>query len=352
MNLRFFFKIGGAKETVASAFLATLLESDAAFRQRFLDLLASHDKSGRLASLASSTLWNVSTEVETGAGPVDIELRTENSDCQILIENKVFPGSLQHGQLRMYYQALANRDPTGRTQIGAVFLGPGTSVGEHEVELVRELMRNRIADFAARIGWLELAEIVSALPTTDATVLFAKSGFDEVTRVIADGGKTRWPLIGDRKRAFDLATIVRDNLLRTFPQIQLGYPWPASDNYTLWTQRSNVTMWLMLRFEVEDKPPFEVRLEKNGLVQLSLTGQLKLSAAGRRLAPVRSQWEEKTRGKVLAVAELGPLSLSASGWATIERVYAGTQEEVVAQVTDMGRALIAEVLTYGAWVAS
>src|SRR5437867_4593429 len=84
MDLRFFFKIGGAQETLASAFLATLLQQDVRFRQSFLEFL-DHDGSRQLATLAAAP-WDVSTEQPTGAGPVDIELRTHDRASIIVIE--------------------------------------------------------------------------------------------------------------------------------------------------------------------------------------------------------------------------------------------------------------------------
>jgi hypothetical protein len=96
MDLRFFFKIG-VKEELASAFLATLLESDAEFRRDFLALLAVHGTSGRLHSLASAS-WHIHTEKPIESGRVDIELQTDDASSVILIENKVFSGSLQPGQ--------------------------------------------------------------------------------------------------------------------------------------------------------------------------------------------------------------------------------------------------------------
>src|SRR5437867_11778244 len=86
MDLRFFFKIGGAQETLASAFLATLLFQDVWFRQCFLEFLADHDGSRQLATLASAS-WVVSTEQPTEAGPVDIVLRSLDCVCIIAIDN-------------------------------------------------------------------------------------------------------------------------------------------------------------------------------------------------------------------------------------------------------------------------
>jgi len=346
MDLRFFFKIG-VKEELASAFLATLLESDAAFRQDFLALLALQDRSGRLHALTAAS-WQICTENPIESGRVDIELQTEDASSVILIENKVFSGSLQQGQLLKYYEALADKDPSKRTQIGAVLLGPGDAVGTFEVERVEHsrLARGRTADFAVRVGWLDLQDLANAVPATEVTAMFAKSGFREIVQIIKEGDKIKWPPVGDRGRVWELAKKVRDNLQHAFPLIQLGHPWPERDSYTLWTQHSNVTMWLLLKFQADAKHPFEVHLEKAGRPELTLIGQLKLSAAGRRLTSVRSRWEEKTRDRVLAVSGLEPLRLSASGWATTEPAITGTEQEVVDRATEMGRALIAEVLTY------
>jgi hypothetical protein len=176
--------------------------------------------------------------------------------------------------------------------------------------------------------------------------MFAKSGFREIVHIIEEGAKIKWPPVGDRGRVLKLAKKMRDDLQQAFPHIQLGQPWPESDSYTLWTQHSNVTMWLQLKFQVDDKDPFEVQLERDGRPELTLIGQLKLSAAGRRLTPARSRWEERTRDGVLALPGLEPLRLSASGWATTEQVIAGTEQEVVDRATEMGGALIAEALTY------
>src|SRR5437667_11894084 len=104
MDLRFFFKIGGAKETFASAFLATRLQQDVRYRQSFLEFL-DHDGSHQLATLASAP-WEISTEQETGAGLVDIKLSTPDRASIIVIESKVLASSVQPGQLLKYYEAL------------------------------------------------------------------------------------------------------------------------------------------------------------------------------------------------------------------------------------------------------
>src|SRR5213593_368678 len=168
MDLRFFFKIGGAQETLASAFLATLLQQDVRFRRSFLEFL-DHDGSRQLATLASAP-WDVSTEQPTDAGPVDIELRTHDRASIIVIENKVLASSVQPRQLLRYYEALAFQKPPWK-QIGAIYLAPGDQVGDNEVDLVKKshTMRSRPADFAARVGWQELDELASTLPAGAGT---------------------------------------------------------------------------------------------------------------------------------------------------------------------------------------
>src|SRR5213593_2692469 len=195
MDLRFFFKIGGAQETLASAFLATLLQQDVRFRRSFLEFL-DHDGSRQLATLASAP-WDVSTEQPTEAGPVDIELRTHDRASIIVIENKVLASSVQPGQLLRYYKALASQKQPWK-QIGAIYLAPGDQVGDNEVHLVSHRMRSRPADFAARVGWQELDELASTLLAGDGTTPFVTSGFREIASLIEEGSKTKWPPVGNR----------------------------------------------------------------------------------------------------------------------------------------------------------
>jgi len=341
MDLRFFFKIGGAQETLASAFLATLLQQDVRFRQSFLEFL-DHDGSRQLATLASAP-WDVSTEQPTDAGPVDIELRTHDRASIIVIENKVLASSVQPRQLLRYYEALASQKPPWK-QIGAIYLAPGDQVGDNEVDLVKKshTMRSRPADFAARVGWQELDELASTLLAGDGTTPFVTSGFREIASLIEEGSKTKWPPVGNRRIVLGAATRIREELGRVFPQVQLGHPWPARDRYTLWTHHTNVTLWLLLRFDADDKEPYFAYLERDGQVHLSVIGQLKLSAAGRRHATAQSWWKDMIRGGSLVVCGLGQLRVQASGWATIEQKVTGTIDDVVAEATRIGRVLLAE----------
>jgi hypothetical protein len=190
-----------------------------------LATLVDHDESGRLRPLAAGA-WTVSTEENTGAGPVDITVRAEDGSSLIAIEAKVLAASLQGGQLHRYYEALVQQDPAARTRIGVVLLGPGDAVGEHEIARVQELplMRNRTADFAVRIGWRDLEDLALAGPPGTAMSTFVESGFREINRLIDDGAKIKWPRGGGRLLVFTLAKRVREALQDVFPQVQVGHP--------------------------------------------------------------------------------------------------------------------------------
>jgi hypothetical protein len=80
-------------------------------------------------------------------------------------------------------------------------------------------------------------------------------------------------------------------------------------------------MWLLLRFTVGDNEQPDVH--RGGHLRLSVIGQLKLSAVGRQLTPVRSRWVDRTRTDTLDVAGFGRLPVKARGWATHEQVVTG-----------------------------
>lgn len=119
MNLHLFFEGMQAREEVASAFFASLLEQQPEVRNELFDILADSDGVGENpAEPFKVRSWRVRVEVDG----VDVRLDTKDEGAAwvILIENKLQSGSMQVGQLRRYYASQIERDK--EAHVVAVYL--------------------------------------------------------------------------------------------------------------------------------------------------------------------------------------------------------------------------------------
>jgi PD-(D/E)XK nuclease superfamily protein len=287
MNLHFFFEGKVAREEVASAFLATILEQRADIRGAFFDTLVDCIGS-ELAESFRSKSWTVQVEEHQ----IDIRLESKIGDWVILLENKLQAGSMQQGQLPRYYYEQITREPA--TRVVAVYLAPGAGMGGSEVAAVKFSDRfRRDLDFAARVSWDTLTEFLRGLSTADGEGQFIGSGIDSITEAIERAATEKFPNEGGREQVHAIACEVRAGLQQRFPGVRLGAPWPAKDRFTLASHGTNLTLWLRLVFETKpDLPHVPVNLFEGDKMHLTAQSMLKLSGAASRIPELKVRWRE------------------------------------------------------------
>jgi hypothetical protein len=337
MDLALFFKREGA----ASALVGTLLKEVPEFRKQFFETFAEDLEPNLVQSLKGKD-WDVDVEVHQ----VDIRLVARDGSTILIIENKIRAGAVQANQMVNYYEREL-RDASGK-RIGLVYLAPGPSMGEREVERVREAIQKKgpqRGDFAVRVSWDDVKAIGDKLyPGSEAgdwQSRFIAEGFILIKKVIDASPDEKWPAVGDRKLVKDMAAEVTGRLSDAFPKIQLGKPWPLKHVYTVWTQKTNVTMWLGLVFNPSAEYPYQPdawRVERG--FKLKLTGALKLAGVARRQLELRKQWEEETATGKLRVPVFENLTRQASGWMRSEQEVVGTTQEIVDVATKAGSGLL------------
>jgi hypothetical protein len=160
-------------------------------------------------------------------------------------------------------------------------------------------------------------------------------------KVIEEAPTPKWTPGAERQLVLNMAGQLQDQLKRSFPEIRIGSPWPGKDGYVLATHKTNVTMWLSLRFTPDEQPPYEPKgwRTESGFT-LMLVGELKLSGAGRRQAPLREQWDQMTEGKKLCVPVFDAMTKGSNGWMRAEREILGTAEEIVTLAAEAGSGLL------------
>lgn len=339
MDLALFFKREGA----ASALVGTMLKESPEFRDLFFDAL--EDLEPSLVQSLKRKEWNVDVEVHQQ----DIRLVARDGPTVLIIENKIRAGAVQRNQMVKYYQReLTEPGLAPEKRIGLVYLAPGPSIGDREVERVRNAIKDKDRqrlDFAARVSWDEVKEagdkIYHGSEAGDWQSHFIAEGLALVKNVIDTSPDEVWKAVGDRRIVKSMAIDVTEGLMRKFPKFQFGKPWPRKDGYNLWTQKTNVTMWLGLRFKPKAEAPYQPDdWNVKGGFKVKLVGALKLSAAGRRQPQLRERWEQKIKAGKLPVRDFQELETRASGWMTAEREIVGTKEDIVRIATEAGSGLM------------
>jgi hypothetical protein len=169
VDIHFFFANG--VETAASAFLATLLEQEAAFRGALLRRV--------LPDLELTEVDDLTVTVEhpLGAGRVDVFL--ECPTAVVLIENKTQAGSKTDGQLCRYYEACNPRRE--RRRVVAVYLAPrGATAASALAETDKAIEEaGRVGrDVAKSLTWDEVNTVISQTTLNEPS--FARDGIRTV----------------------------------------------------------------------------------------------------------------------------------------------------------------------------
>lgn len=341
MNLHMFFEGKVAREEVASAFLATILEQRADIRGAFFDTLVDCIGS-ELAESFRSKSWTVRVEEHQ----VDVRLDSKSGDWVILLENKLQAGSMQPGRLPRYYHEQITREPASR--VVAVYLAPGAGMGGAEVGAVKDSDRfRRDQDFAARVSWDTLTDVLRGLSTSDGEGQFISSGIDSITEAIEKGETEKFPNEGGRERVHQIACDVRAGLQQRFPSIRLSAPWPAKNKFTLFSHGTNLTFWFRLVFETKPDPPYSpVNLFEGDNMHLTAESMLKLSGAASRTRELKLRWRELISTRTVDVPGVGPHHLQDRGWLVFERRLAVHPGGITAELTNLGDSVLRFVDTF------
>ena len=329
LRLAHFFEGTLRKEEVASGFLAMILEGIPRFRKHLFQLVVPNE-----GTSLNERQWFVKVEEAC------VDVRMDAGDTVVLIENKISPGAKQQGQLLRYYSEEKKRN--SEAQVIAIYLAP-REIGKDEIQRVKESPEFKASrnDIVKHVSWEDLGEYVSL--EDDPLDVFAENSLHEVLRVIKEANTEKYPPIGDSgviraivDRAFSLLTDRTTVPLRR---------WSGREIEQIFTAGTNVTMWLDAVFETEGEPPFvPIRVrDGNGLIQITIRSQFKLSAKGKRLPPLAQWWEQQLPGKVFDVAGVVPHVLEENGWFVHQRLVAATEESIATALAETGDAVLRKV---------
>lgn len=329
MHLKHFFRGFLKKEEVASAFLATLLENDLAFREAFFKELfpdAALDLAG--------SRWTVQVETDW------VDIRLDSDAAVVLIENKVKAGAYKSGQLLRYYESELVRTPDDKP-ILVVFVAP-EGVGTRETERLAALDTFRENDAAASVSWQKLSAISNSLQQPEARRWFVESGFSEIERIIEQDSRPTYPREGTRAVLADVADeAIRK--LRSLSQVQLSR-WRGRDFEQICTNKTNVTLWLDLAFDTEGEPPYRPLNVRDGdRLRVFLRTQFKLSGVGQKEPRLRAWWSQKAAVSVFEIPGLGEHHLTQQGWFERSAETVLPPHNLADAMAQAGRAVLGEL---------
>lgn len=169
---------------------------------------------------------------------------------------------------------------------------------------------------------------------------FIHSLVKEISKAIKDAASVKYENVGGRELIHEVASTIRDSLQRGVPGLEMGI-WPKPDMFTLCPHRTVVTLWFILHFKAEGKPPYTPvdLLDDKGRMCLTVWSMLKLSSKGMRDPKLKSRWLELTKAQKLDVPGVGTHELEGR-WFTFERQICEPPEQVSTTLTKMGATLL------------
>jgi len=275
LKLDLFFKGMQNKETTASAWLATLLREDKAFRSAFFNGLQLDPP------LDAEDPWEARIETPLGSGFCDVTL--ESATTYILIENKMSSAAVTPGQFLAYYRG-AIADPTREPKrIIGVYVGPSGDTGSGEVATV--------AASARPDGW------------------FAQAGLEAILAHIAKLRVGR-PFAQQRQELLALLRRVAERTAREGASRGWGGDvrfehWGSRGQEALYTPRQAVTTWLILSYpETEHYEIGEIFVDGTVNVRASVSFNPS-TKIGLRDAALMARWTPMIDRRSVAVRGLG-----------------------------------------------
>lgn len=333
MDLTFFFSGKMSREEVTSAFLATLLRHHEGFRCWFLRLLHLDHLSG-----IAQDQWEVKIEKDG----IDVWMAVEGGPV-VIIENKLFQGAVQAHQLQHYFEKEVGLNCD--RPVVAVYLAPGNSVGNLEVERVSDSkMFRQGCDRALRLSWDEVLRFVPA--TDDANFVLIASGLTSVRAEIESGLKDKYPLEGTRTAIHELMKMARECLAVEVPSVSLR-PWRGRAFQRLFTKGEKITVCLTLRFATEQTEPYAPIdvLQPDGSLSVTLWTEIKLSTLGRKDHALRSRWKTLLRDQKIEVPGVGRHDLAGTWFRHSEQLH-GSVVTLASRVAEAGKAVFNQVSQY------
>ncbi len=300
-SLTHFFSGAQSKEETASAYLATLLDSDPEFRVRFLDLADVEPR------LDGSLEWAVRVEdsrVNTGTVDVTLEWPRGDPTTFVMVENKVSASAKTDGQFRKYYRGAVAAWP-GRRIIG-LYLSPSTGLAVSEIGQVRATEEYLArgggrpnADEVFAIDWEnDVAPIIRGLPS--AADWFVASGIDEVLSAIKHP-----PLPPDEqrdaiRRIVDAAVSDLDSAAPGDPFV----PWRSKGQEAIYKPGGMLTIWVTVVFPVDEGSRLLHDVVVDDVVRVRLITHFGLRDAADKPPEVVRAWRALLREQRVLIGDM------------------------------------------------
>ncbi len=311
MRLNTFFNGKLGREEMSSAFLACLLEQRDDFRSFFF-------RAADLKEIAESC--QVGVEIDN----VDIRLDCPDNRA-ILIEVKVRKGSVQSGQLNLYFNRLREREPN--KPIIVVMVVPTKGIGASEIKRLQENTLWRANDYACTITWSHLSTFAADLSKYDRDETFISSGFEMIEKMIENKGGGLYSTAGGRDIVFRLAQRIAGTLEKEFCPVKYQV-WLNQDMLDISPYGSLFSPSLRLWFDTpldENGVPITPITETN--VRLRAESMYGISNRGKKNPHVCVEWKKM---HALGVMNLTPgITHQLKGrWYIASASLAGTAAEV------------------------
>lgn len=334
MKVDFFFQGKLSREEAASAFLATLLEQRADFREFFF---------GICAASAIGPISRDSWEVVTEENEFDILMTSPDGAWDVLIENKIKSGSVTPGQLVNYYKRL--RSNTDRN-ILLVYLTPSSSSGQAEFDRLMQHGASQSGDQFVHISWMDdLLEFAQSLDAGDSESDFIQSGFRKIKSQILSSQQERYPLTGGRERVDEIVNGVIDALRLKYPSISFR-KWRDGSGSTIYTAKSDLTLYLKAVIDWDEGTglPFGL-INDDDTLNLPLQACMNLSSNGRKSATALDRWRTMSIDRSIQIPQLGTMTTKDDGgaWIFWDEDVPAEKGELQARLLAVGTAILDEM---------
>jgi hypothetical protein len=326
MDLRHFFDGLQSQEETASAFLATLLEYDEAFRRGFL-------AKARAEPLDNAQRWEVRVEdYRTMVGPMDVTL--ESDSTFVLIENKITAGAKMAGQLLRYYRGAVAKWPDRR--VVALYLAPWPALGADEVAEVEneiEVRRREGRDRTGGVTWDDVRVIIDELPERGGW--FASTGMDAVAKAIK---REALPPDAQRDVIRRVVEAARRTLQARLPEMTLAR-WPSIGQEAIYTAKAPVTLFITTAFDVDRETKMLLDVVVDGRIRATIYTNFALSPMGQVSPVLAHEWERLVRAGSVEIGGVDLYTVEGGKLAHSEE-WTGTPEQLENRLVERGERVL------------